>query len=372
MALSYVDIVRGEIGVGGELSAAYRLTQPADGDETRQQIYTARIKAGSYLWRPWFGQWSGDLGLSEVLTETATETTNTVITGNGSIDLFHRSRFPLTLFASAQDSSVDTTTTTATDSDFRFERYGVIQNYQPVSGDSKYITQIERNKLDASGGGAGETTDLFRFNTTQRFEKHYFASTLSLRETNRTESGEEISTVSLNANHGYNPTANFSLNTTLNYNYQDQRSDQTPDRTTEESRAISTLFWRDTDRPLSATATADITNRKNDLDGSQDAQDNTIYRLTGGVRYEFSEALQGNVDAGYTSNSDSSNTTTFQTLSLNYTPSSIALGNIYYDWSTGALIRNETGDEDGDKQTLGALFSHGLNQTRPLLSLIHI
>lgn len=366
LTLSYMEVVQAGMGMSGELSAAYRLTQPGEGDDTRQQIYTARIQTGSYLWRPWFGQWSGELGLSHVISEIDDKSTNQVITGNGNVDLFHRSRFPLRLYASVQDSSVDTDTTTVSDSDFRFERYGLIQNYQPVSGNSKYITQLEHNKLDDSGGGGGETTDLFRFNSTHRYRKHQFANTLTLRDTNRPDNADELTTISLNSNHGYNPSAFFTLNTTLNYNYEDQTSEQVTDRTREEARAISTLFWRDSSRPLTATATADITNRKNEFDGAETDDNNTTYRFTGGMRYEFTEALQGNADVGYTSNSQIDDTTTFQTLALTYTPNSIALGKVFYNWSTGGLIRNDTGDEEGDQQTLGGTFSHSLDQTRPL------
>lgn len=366
LALSYAENIQAAVGVSGELSAAYRLTQPSEGDDTRQQIYTARVQAGSYLWRPWFGQWSGDLGLSHVISENNDKSTNDVITGNGSIDLFHRSRFPLRLYTSVQDSSVDTESTTVTDSDFRFERYGIIQNYQPVSGSSKYITQLEHNKLDDSGGGNGETTDFFRFNSTHRYKVHQFANTLTLRDTNRPDNGDELTTISLNVNHGYNPSSNFTLNTTLNYNSQDQSSDLVADRTREEARAISNLFWRDSSRPLTATATADITNRKNETDDTEFDENDTTYRLTGGMRYEFNAALQGNADVGYTSNSQNGDTTSFQTLALNYTPNSIALGSVFYNWSTGGLIRNDTGDEEGDQQTLGGTFSHSLDQTRPL------
>ncbi|MBW2295810.1 MAG: hypothetical protein JRG94_26490 [Deltaproteobacteria bacterium] len=179
-----------------------------------QNTWSGQLDARSYLWRPWFGTWDLGATATHVLTEAETDSEVTVVSGDGQLRLFPRSRIPFMAFANVQDTRVELDADTIGTPDTRITRFGLMQQYKTRSGASDFAINYERNIFDQLDGDLeDQTNDIAKLRAKRKGEDHRVSVDFNLLNSDRLED-DELSWDSI-ARHGYEPNDQLSLDSSV-------------------------------------------------------------------------------------------------------------------------------------------------------------
>lgn len=346
----------------GKLSSTLRLNQPSQGTDTRYWTNTYEVGGTSYVYEPWFGIWQANGAVTRAETDAEESSTNDIFTGDVQVNLFHRSRFPLTAFVSLQDSRVEFDDLNDAFSDVRTLRSGITQQYQDLEHGAYYVGTLNHDVQTDLARGDRHVSDRLLVSADRRGDVHGFTGIFSVnRDTASVANASTLST-QLTGVHTYRPTPQ--LNVTNNANLFRIESDSDVFGVVSQLYTIgSQAEWRPAETALRLRGEVELGHEDTDIEGQPSHFDDRVRARTS-ARYELSEeaAVFGELGFDQRSTEDTSITTTFQSLSSTYNALPIDLAGYAYSWNAGAGLANQTSTDEAAVQTQAASLGHAVTR----------
>jgi hypothetical protein len=358
----------------GRIGLLLRTSQPENGDDTFQQSYTGEITGRSIVWEPWFGNWRARLAASESLTDSTTDQDATILSGDGQLNLFPKSRFPFEAFFDVQDTRVDINESERPGIENRFVRYGIRQRYQTPVGDTYNATVLRDHREDLVTGRRDTSNRAIMSGLLQRGAHRINGAFLA--NGTRTELGNEerpdgVPGLSgdneqldwqLDVTDTYTPDSRFSLATTGTVGYSDAQT-ETDSSETRRARVTSQLLWRAANVPVRVRGDFLAGSQRTESDDVLGDRDEEEVRGTVNLSYlptpRWRLGLEG---GGAYRGGELEETTTFQAVTVDY--SSLPIPFVGFDYTYGASLgaRNETNSRTESEQLYFVDLLHELNR----------
>ncbi len=371
IAVTYLPVSHGfEMDFTGRATVALRDIDTEEGSDSQQQVVTGNLTGLGYLWRPWFARASLRLDLSQIENEQesdvlgASKSRDDILSGEGRVNLFHRSRFPTDLFAEVTDSRVETSDplTVGDINTLRRERYGVTQQYRPPTGGARYAFQYVHDDV-VENDGDNEESDEWWVTGGHSVADNSVDYQLRQRDADIFAGGErrDETQQTFNLRHGYHPRGGFSLENAFDRSLDEEVRDGvlTSDLNTS---LTSHLSWRPAGSRFSARANLNLLRRENENAVSDSTADTALLSL--GFNYDIADSFRVSGDAGASRSRNEGRETDrhFETLALAYDPESIALGSWQYFWGVSTSIGNSGQRDEEDVQSVSAGLRHGVSR----------
>ena len=357
----------------GEFLTTVRVDVPEEGDNTTRIGSSAILGASTYLWQPWFATVDGDLNLSQITTTAETDSTATVAGGGLQLNVFPRSRFPFTAFVSLDDNRTEFDSIFVEQRDRRLLRYGVQQQYRPLSGTSSYGLLLERredsNSVSGPGFSTDQSTNRLDLTTTQRFDRHNLSARFNLEQTTFDERDEDALDLVGTVQHNYRPSDTLTIDNFASWT--DTSRDAARGLTgTTDIQLTSFTSWNPRNSKLSVNGNVQFNGTRVEFTGNNGVTNTATRDTTSGnvtARYELTPSLRlsGSLSGGFTSG-DSESTFTSQAVSLAYTPPYRDIGEFQYSHTATLAGSNDTDSERDATQNVTGSFSHALSRVRPI------
>lgn len=361
---------------GGSLVSEVRADKSGDQPRRLQQNEIASIRAGSYLWQPWFAQVGGGLGLltskvrggdgGDPASNQAQNAKSIAVTGNAELTLFPVSRFPFNAHFDVSDSRASGEATT---SDIRSTRFGVRQSYRPLEGDTNYAANFERSTLESAAFGR-DTVNALAASMNHTAGAQAFNFSGSRTGNTRSNTGERTALSQLTARHSYRPEPELAVESLASASSSDFRllSGGVPtDNRSQFAQANTFVTWRpEEDSPLYVTGGG----RMFRAVIANNAGETESLALSGNLGATYALSRQTSVSGSATVTQLLSDATsallTTQTASVTHVADPLGLLGFTYRWNAGANIANQTGSADGTQQNLGGQLGHNLTRDMTL------
>jgi len=348
----------------GELRTTVRTEIPDEGEQTWQLGSINRLGLSSYLWQPWFATVDGNIEVSQINTFAETDSNSLVLGGGARVNLFPRSRFPFTAFFDITDSRSELESTFAEDLQTRQTRYGVTQQYRPLSHNATYSATLQRVEETGTGDDFEQTSNFADLRMTYRLDKHNFDASVNVEQTSQNQPDVDLLDMVSNLNHSYRPSDEISIQNFASLSRNTTESGSNDVEFTN-GQLSSFVVWTPRDSKLQVTGNG----RFNYSTSSTGPASTTVHTSSGNVTasYEVTPALRvtGTVD-GTVFGGDASATTLGQSVTASYSPPSIPLGEHQYTYfaSTGASNRNSS--IEGSVRTANLALGHSVARFLPL------
>ncbi|MBW2390745.1 MAG: hypothetical protein JRG89_20270, partial [Deltaproteobacteria bacterium] len=332
-----------------------------------QNTWSGQLDARSYLWRPWFGTWDLGATATHVLTEAETDSEVTVVSGDGQLRLFPRSRIPFMAFANVQDTRVGLDADTIGTPDTRITRFGLMQQYKARSGAGDFSINYERSIFDQLDGDLeDQTNDIAKLRAKRKGEDHRVSVDFNLLNSDRLED-DELSWDSI-ARHGYEPNDQLSLDSSVRVGQADSRVAAGRGSSTQTRLAADSFgMWRHAERPLQLTSKLNLRSTFRSDDDSFSDSFETGSALFG-VRYLLTDALNVSGELGYQAKGSSQDKVEHGVRELvagSYAPGPLDFRSFDYTYSGSLSGQNDSFDTGSSRQGLQGFARHGLSRSRP-------
>ena len=205
----------------GDLTTEFRSLRLPDRPARSSFQESANLSVASYIYQPWFVRVSGNLGFVWSNGSDAAEGRATALTGGGVLSVFPASRFPLEASFSVSDSR---SSEDLAGGDFRTVRAGLRQSYRTES-EVQVSARMDRSVVSSPTLGR-DVLNVAAANLSWRGGAHNVSGEGFVSENTGGVSGTETRIRRLNAQHGYVPADNLSVESMATYNWQEsaQRS----------------------------------------------------------------------------------------------------------------------------------------------------
>lgn len=365
----------GPIFYRGSLGLDWRRLSTSDGQVSSGTQLQTDLQARTYIWQPWFIQLSGGLGLS--LGRAASLNDGEVASRNGSLGVtgrlqmtaFPSSRFPFEARLSASDTRSTGETLV---SNFRVWRFGLNQQYRPLSGDDSYVVNLDYSRAEASDG-VRDTLLSLEASSQHRWIDHSLDTVAAFNTNRRSDSEGSSRAGTVSARHGFQPDSAFSADTLAMWTSTRLDVPGFQNRTTfgtDLLQVASTFSWRAREDDWLYSATAPVT-----LGGSlrvaESAQDfgggsarSRLLNASAGIAQNLSQTLRGSLSAGYgwQGNGDASSQQSNVNGSLSYSQSGMALGDWRYTPSASVNTSLSSSSRDSSRRVLSVQGGHSLSR----------
>ena len=357
---------------GGSLVTDVRADRSGDRPWRWQQNEIANIRAGSYIWQPWFAQVGGGLGLltskargghgGGLASSEAQNAKSTAVTGNGELTLFPVSRFPFNAHFDVSDSRASGEATT---SDIRSTRFGMRQSYRPLEGNTNYAANFDRSTLESAAFGR-DTVNALAASMNHTAGAQAFNLAGSRTRNTRSNTGERTALSQLTARHSYRPEPEFSIESLASASSSDFHliSGGVPtDNRSQFAQANTFVTWRpEEDSPLYVTGGG----RMFRAVIANNAGETESLTLSGNLGANYALSRQTTVSGSATvtqlmSDADNALLTT-QTAGVTHLGDPLGLLGFTYKWNAAANVSNQAGSADGMQQNLGGQLGHNLTR----------
>lgn len=370
----------------GNISYDLRASRAQGEGNSLSQLVTTNLVARSYIYQPWFATVNAELGVTTAWSRLSfgaasqdpfaaqerISSSERFLTGKGRVDLFPRSRFPFEVHVERSDSRVGSGM--ASSLDFRTKNIGFSQRYRPVSGAYNLSGTFDRRQQ--WGTGFRDTQDALTGDYSTRWKHNELSLGAAWNQSRRRATDEQSEFRTLVGRHSYAPSADLSLNTTVNWS-------QTLEDLLSAPMDMAVLqwstvgLWRREKSPLTLTgAVRGLVLR----DGAGDGRGMDSLGLTLGASYELNRNARlvatGNA---ITSNSNGSGAQSFGgSVGTSWQGDTIEFKPLRYDYfasgSAGASISSGSGGSaldalGSDRQTqttVNAQLGHTVTGTFPL------
>ena len=343
----------------GELLTTVRVDIPEEREKIYQLGSSTTLGASTYVWQPWFATLDGSFSLFNTQTWSEADTSALLGSGELTLNVFPRSRFPFSAFVDVEDRRQEFGSRFTESRDRRLLRYGLRQQYRPLDGASNYSVLLERTQDESGDGRFVRATNRADMSMGYRLTRHDISAHLNVEQTDlEGPAAQQLSNLVATVQHSYRPTDTLTIDNFGSFeNVSTQaRAGDVEIRSVELSSFAS---WNPLDSKLSMTG--DLRYESNEVEFSGDggtdvASGNINARYAWSRELRLTGVLQGSVTRG----AQSSNTTR-QSLGLSYSPRATDVLGFQYDRSASAFANNRTESTGDGAQSLGAGFSHGLS-----------
>jgi len=370
---------------GGVLSHTVRKTSSDEQTYGQTgQILTLSASTNTYIWRPWFAQVQGQLGLSkstdssstssgsEAFNSSSSSTSRAAfVTGAAQLSILPQSAFPFEARLDSSDSRV--TADAVNPNRLRGLRYGFTQRFAKVLGD--VALAWDRNlQTDAENGR--DIQDALQLTLTHSLDTHRFNFSATHNVTTREKTGEQTGQDNITLQHSFVPNVEFTVENMANAS----RFGAELENGSSNTRLFqlnSNAFWRPEEEAYTINGgirafVIEAESRALTLQSGElgpRAFESRVFNANGGLNYEFNPEtrLYGSINANFVENEAGNTITTSQAVGATYQPGSIQVGAFQYGWGTSANVNNQTGGENGGAQ-LQLQFSHSLSRSVSLES----
>lgn len=369
----FLSGVRPELGPvrwGGTLATEFRSQKSSGAGRTLTRLDMANVRAGSYVWQPWFAQVRGGLGmLRSTGSGAGGSSSSSALTGDAAVSLFPVSRFPFDAHMSVSDSRA---TGELTSSDFRNKRWGVRQGYRTADGSTSYSARYDRSTITSSAFSA-DVLDVLEASMNRRMRAHQLELNGSLSDNRGGAGGLHSRLARVNGRHAFNPAPNLAVQSLASLNRSSVRASEGADTAEFVSRSRQlTAFgtWRpeegdplyEEERTLTLTASGRFFSLESESGAA--ASDSTSINGSLGANYTLNPRtrLSGSATATHTTSGGQERLFTSQSASLIHSPPPAPLGPYTYSWNAGGGATNTTVTGEDTVQTYAAQGSHGLSR----------
>jgi hypothetical protein len=213
-----VRFTLGPVRWKGDVSAEFRSQSYADQPGQRGFVESGNVAMSSYIHQPWFAQVSATLGFVATQVAGSGEGRSAALTGGAHVTVFPLSRFPFEATLNVTDSRANGESLGA---DFRNVLVGVRQSYR-FANDAQVNARLDHSQV--SGAALGDDVlDVAAVNFSARRDEHNVAADGFLSRNTGGSRGFETNIRRLNAQHGYVPSDNLTIDTMATYDWQETR-----------------------------------------------------------------------------------------------------------------------------------------------------
>ncbi len=357
--------------VWGYLEYQGRYTDREEGEEGAMNLGTVRVNGASYLWRPWFAQVSGGLGLTWARFRDGIESDSELTTGEGRLNLFPKSHFPFEAHVERDDTRVRGD---VVGPDYTLTRYRLSQQYNPPNGGRyrlRYRHGERTQELNGTTGlSAEEQDDQLGLELERAFGSHNFRFTSEMEEIERQDPGSRHERELYLLRHTFRPRGTFSWDNMLSFNDFTETAAAT-ENISQVSQLSSVAFWRPrTERPLLFTANI-LASSLDHQRAIGDAETQSV-SLNGGATYQWTPhvTLRAALATRRSRDEQTETHSESERLFIDYNPDQIPLGDFMYRWSANGQVGNRSGQAGelgtGEAvQELGGGLGHTLGREFP-------
>lgn len=351
----------------GQVSYIYGYTENA-GTQSESTRLLFGWNAAGYLWRPWFATTSMALNVGLSRAETALSSTEgTVGTGNFSIGVFPRSRFPFSVNISRTDSRAQQfqeVSQVSGETSFRVSRLTMRQSFRPRAYNQLYNGWYNSTVFD--GGSFGSNNESYGLDYQLRIPRQTFSI-------NTTHSGSSVrggqgksSIDVLSMSHFYSPSVELGVNSFASYVEVDPGGSNFGSA---DSQASSSFFWRPEHRAVSISGGVRLTESKS---GSAGSSASRSLNTSLGLGYRLTRSLNMNASAsvGASAGGLTQTLSTTQTVNISYAGGHMKWEGFSYSWQWGANASNSSTKVDSasssnsaSRQSIGTGMGHNLGKT---------
>jgi len=368
----FATAVAAPVNLSGDVGYAYRSLK-SDTEETISNQLRGAIRGRSYLVQPWIATVDGALRMTQDKTDynlvsnaNVNDSTTTLTTGEFNLNVIPQSRFPLSLSLQRYDSRVDTVNTItsplsgAGSREFETTRYSIRQSLD-FQKKGRYQWNVDTNEWNSSNDEkysdwlAGASGDI-------AWGDHRLQLRGNYKFIDRTALSQESTNLTLNGDHFYFPSRALRVDTSVDiYDYETKGvasavvfSNGQTDAASQQ--ASSFIFWRPTDRPVTASAGVRIFNLSSES-GSTNTATNAInnetellsLNVTAGGIYQYTKNLRfdANVNLSSNENGDDDNNSHLERVgALLQSDLYEILGGMGYQWYASTAIQYQGTESD--------------------------
>ncbi|WP_286164346.1 hypothetical protein [Azoarcus sp. DN11] len=342
---------------GGTLSAGLRRSTSENSTSTTSEIYEARLRANSYIWKPYIALVSGDFALTAIRSQDSGDAASsnlagTSVTGSGTLNLFPQSRFPFTASLALSDSRSNGSFST---SNIEQRRLSLRQDYRPQIGQWTAAAGYDRSELTGTFGS--DTVDRVFGNYSNVLGKH--SVNLSGDFTRSRADGQSSRSYYLGGGHGFSFSDELSLNTNASITGQQFGigSEDSTTAKTQSTQVFSYANWTPMDSKWRGSANLRYFETNNTIAGTTFES-----RTLGGaanLTYQASRNLSFFGTAGINVDSDR-RVNSNQALGVSYSGDPRHLGGYDYTWFTSASATNSTAAKGITSRSINGSLGHSL------------
>lgn len=347
---------------GGEVSVGLRRSTSEGSGASTSQVYEGRLRANSYLWKPYIALVSGDFALTSLRSQdsgsdaASNNLVGTSISGTGGLSVFPQSRFPFQATLSLSDSRSDGS---FSDSNISRRRFAMRQQYRPAVGSWFASGSYDRSELEGDFGS--DIVDRISGNYNNQFGQHSLSINGDLSN-NRSSDGSTTSLFA-SASHGFRYSEALSLNTVANI--VDQRvsfesADTSIDTRVGSIQLFSFANWSPAESKWRGSGNLRYFQTYSDSSlGSNASQRN----LAGSASLSYQASRNLNLAGTLSAITNLEGThTTSQSLSASYSGDPISLGAFSYNWFASASGSNASSSSGESLRTIGGSLGHSLSR----------
>lgn len=350
------------IGVWGSIAYDLRRETSDAHDPVLQQIMTAKIDAGSYIYQPWFATVNGGLGLSMGWFEGSdlgVPGRDRFATGHGQINVFPQSRFPFEAHFNVSDTRTDGNGELIAPS--RGITVGASQSYRPEAGPYVLSGSIEHASQD-NGPLGHDSQDRMTFSADTRWQSHTVVVNGTYEHNTRERSAQRLDFGSIVARHNYLPSPELSVESIANATRNDLRGPAGSD--VANIFQVSSLgYWRPLRQPYTATSSVRMLVSESTA-GATIRNANVAF----GGTYDVTPRLRLNalVSGGVIDTGKDVEALHGEAIGASYQGASVPLGKFRYDWnaSANASYTGATTHRDGQVNVASANVGAGHSVSR--------
>ncbi len=335
----------------GVVSYTYR-SENLDNQQLDSQYLTLQLNAASFIWRPWFAQVSGGLGISKDTAsgggqQGTVRSNSDMWSANAQLSALPLSRFPLTAHFDRTDS---TTEYLLVGSQYVSTRYGFTQRYRPLRSKTKYMFNYEGAQQERLNG----ITDTFNgvaMEVNHQMEEHRFDFHGNLTQNSSSDGLLDSTYQNWRGRHYHTRGSWFSIDNLLSFSeYQNTTTSVLRGAQQTQNRMVqlnSLASWRPEDK-INVTGGVRISDLNYSTSAATNNQNLTAYAYVGGT-YSLNRhtTVNGIVSLSQSQSLNRTIQQSTQTLGASYRPDPIPLGEVRYQWFTSGSASNRIGSASG-------------------------
>jgi len=363
------------LNLSGAVSYSERYTVFSGGDAVQGNTLTGSLAMHSYIWQPWFITWGLNAGVSKTETRREDDTTSGIVyTGDASVTVFGRSRFPFNATYGVSDSSVETVVWGYRERELPDNETVLV--YSPFDDQTDSMSRrLQLRQTYTTLGGtyyslwrnsaAWWTRDDARQTTTTLgggVSKRWIHQSLQLNAYNVQSNGDAGNTESslFSLNHLYSPNPEFNVDT---YFSGDESSSGLDAQKRENLNASSSFFWRPEYSDYSVNGSVKASER-----GAEGAKSRSLSGFIGSsYRYSRLVRLTGSISASLSENDGGTDSaSTSQSVGATYSSDRYYWGKASWGWNSGLSLANTASKSGGvtdNSQTITGSVGHNLSKS---------
>lgn len=352
----------------GNAISTFNWNESSDGSKTFNQTQALNLHASSYIYRPWYAQVSGDIGLlggtfeqKGNSSEANSKSRSTSLTYGGNLSLYPQSRYPFQAFVQRSDSRANATAT-AIDAQYTMMRMGVRQSYRPEVGSEDYSASADRSIVTTSN--IRSVVDALQGSYANIIDNHSVNANVRYSRNSGDIGGQGSNLFSVNGTHSWRADEDLSVASSANFTNNQIRMLSGSGLSVNNSRIMqaytSATWWPDPDLPLTVTGGGNFLNINTETETGQDNLTNISSYANALYRFSSNLTASGGLTLAQNQSSGNRQFSFGQNAQVSYSGNALIIGDYSYNWGTGGGISNQQFSSGEANRNLSGQIQHSL------------